>query len=467
MSRAIAIARKDWREFVRDRRLLVMAALVLLLAFAATVTAAARIAAYEADRTATERRDRTTWESQGARNPHSAAHFATWALRPLTPLAVLEPGVTPYAGSAIWMEAHHQNGARARAVDDAAIAFDTGTFSVAWILQTILPLLLFVIAAGLVARERERGTLRLLLVGGAEPRGLLPAKLVGLARIALILAAPVLLAGLIAAGAAGSVEPLRLLLWAGVHILFLGIVATAGVAVSAASRTLSAAMLALVGLWCVAVLIAPRAGTTLAQAVAPVPAPDAFWSRLQADLARAPDPFSDKVFEAAVLKRYGATTVEALPVSFAGLQLDASERVGATVFDRHFGALAAIHARQRAAMRWASLISPLPALQNISMALAGTDGAHQLAFQRQAEAHRRRTIGLLNRDMADHGAGRDFDYRAGPELWRATPDFRFRPPPLGQVLRGIVPDLLILLGWAGAAALALVVAARGLARRLG
>ncbi|MGB3928461.1 MAG: hypothetical protein WBL20_05805, partial [Sphingobium sp.] len=109
MTAASAIARKDWREFVRDRRLLVMAALMVLLSLAAVMTAYARVAAYEADRVATERRDRVTWESQGERNPHSVAHFATWALRPLTPLAVLEPGVTPYAGAAIWMEAHNQN----------------------------------------------------------------------------------------------------------------------------------------------------------------------------------------------------------------------------------------------------------------------------------------------------------------------------------------------------------------------
>lgn len=464
--RVDALVRKDWREFTRDRRLVVMTAVVLLLSLAAIVSAYARVVAYETDRLATEQRDRVTWESQGKRNPHSAAHFATWALRPLTPLAVLEPGVTPYAGAAIWMEAHYQNGARARPIDDAAIAFDVGAFSVSWVLQTIVPLLLFVVAAGLVARERERGTLRLLLIGGSNARGLLPRKVAGLAGIGLLIIAPVLTAGVLAALLAGPAEPLRLVLWTLVYLVFLGIVVAAAVAASTWARTVSGAMLALVGLWCVAVLLAPRIGATLAQIVAPTPAPDAFWSALRQDVAKAPNPFVDKSFEEGVLAQYGVATVEELPVSFAGLQLHQSEKEAAVVFDRHFGQLAATYDRQRAAMRWASLLSPLPALQNVSTAIAGTDGSTQLAFQDQAEAHRRLTVGALNEDMVENAVGADFDYEAGPDLWRASEAFRFQPPPLSDTLSRIWPDLLILLLWATAAAFAVRVASRRLARSI-
>ena len=100
-----SIARKDWLEFTRDRRLVVMAALIALLTLAAIATSFVRITEYERDRAATQVRDRVTWENQGERNPHGVAHFASWALRPMTSLSLLDPGVTPYAGSAVWMEA--------------------------------------------------------------------------------------------------------------------------------------------------------------------------------------------------------------------------------------------------------------------------------------------------------------------------------------------------------------------------
>jgi ABC-2 type transport system permease protein len=461
-----AIPAKDWREFSRDRRLVIMAVMVALLALAAVVSALAQVRAHEADRAATVARDRATWEAQGERNPHSVAHFASWALRPLTPLAVLDPGVTPYAGSAVWMEAHNRNPAQARPVEDASSAFDIGQFSAAWVLQTLVPLLIFVIGAGLVARERERGTLRLMLASGAEGARIVPAKLGGLARITAMLALPVLGAAMLAALAAGPADPLRLVLWALAYALFLGIVAAIAVAVSALTRSASQALLILVGLWLAAVLLLPRAGAGLAEAITPTPSAERFFADMDKDLTAQPDPFGEgsQAFEAEVMKRYGVTRVEDLPISLDGLRLDESERHGNIVFDKHYGALADRYAAQQSTMRLSGLLSPLLPLQNLSMALAGTDVAHQLAFQNAAEAHRRELIHVLNQDMTDHGKGKDFDYLAGPELWRQTRDFRWAPPGLAGSLAPVLPDVLLLLGWAVAAFALLHLAGRRLLR---
>lgn len=460
------IPSKDWREFVRDRRLLFMAIMVGMLALAAVVTALAQVRAHETDRAATVARDRTTWESQGARNPHSVAHFATWALRPLTPLAVLDPGITPYAGSAIWMEAHNRNPARARPIEDAASSFDLGKFSAAWVLQMLVPLLIFVIGAGVVARERTSGTLRLMLASGAAPNTIVPQKLAGLARITALLVLPVLVAALGAALLAGPADPLRLLLWALTYAVFFAIIAAIAVAVSALAQSASRALLILIGLWLVAVMIVPRAGAGFAELAAPTPTPDGFFAAMAADLKAEPDPFGEgsDAFVAAMVKRYGVARVEDLPVSLDGLRLEESERHGHIVFDRHYGELAATYAAQRSVMRLAGLLSPLVPLQNISMALAGTDTAHQLAFQNAAEAHRRRLIHDLNMDMAAHGKGKDFDYLAGNDLWKQAKDFQWAVPALGTATRPIIGDLLILFGWAVAAFALLRFAARRLVR---
>jgi ABC-2 type transport system permease protein len=443
------IAAKDWREFVRDKRLLLMAIMVGLLALAAVATAFARLRAHEADRAATTARDRITWEAQGQRNPHSVAHFASWALRPLTPLAVLDPGVTPYAGSAVWMEAHNRNPARARPIEDASSAFDLGQFSAAWVLQMLVPLLIFVIGASVVARERESGTLRLMLASGAAPGAIVPRKLGGLARIAALLVLPVLAAALAAALLAGPVDPLRLLLWGFAYTLFFAIVAGIAVAVSAMTRMASQALLVLIGLWLFAVLLVPRAGAGLAELVAPTPAADAFFTGIAADMDKQPDPFGkdSDAFGAAMAKRYGVARVEDLPVSLDGLRLAEGEHHGNIVFDKYYGDLARTYDAQRNVLRATGIASPLIALQNVSMALAGTDTAHQLAFQNQAEAHRRRMIVGLNNDMTVHGKGKGFDYLAGPALWKTTQDFRWAAPDLGFALRGVVPDVLILVLW--------------------
>ncbi len=454
MSMMAAIIRKDARELSRDRRVVVMALLVLALALTAVLTSYVRVLAYEADRAATLQTDRATWEGQGARNPHSAAHFAKWAFKPLTMGAVLDPGVTSYAGSAIWMEAHNQNPAVARPVDDQRAASPAGEFSLAWVLQVLMPLLIAVIAAGAVARERERGTLRLILASGGSAAGFLKAKVASVGMVTLAIAGSVIAIGMIAAASAGPANLAMLALWLMAYAAFLAIIVLVAVAVSLRARSSGQALLILAGLWLTAIILVPRAGAGAAEMVAPVPSAEQFWADIAAGKSAYANPFLDgeEAFAAKVMAQYGVSKIDDLPVNFGGLQLEEDERLGNIVYDRHFGTLYARYERQRAVLRWGNLLSPLPALQNISMALSGTDLPQQIAFQQQAETRRRAMVTELNTDLIEHGAGEGFDYAADPELWETIADFRYTPPALGAVLASVWLDALIVLAWLALAA---------------
>jgi ABC-2 type transport system permease protein len=462
-----AIARKDALEFLRDRRLLVAAVLVALLALAAIGLAAQTVVAYERDRTAAETLDRTTWLNQGPRNPHGAAHFSSWAFRPLSPLSLLEPGVTPYAGSAIWMEAHAQDPAAARAAEDRAGALDLGNFSLAWLLQTLAPLLIALFAVGLVARERERDTLKLMLASGARPEQLARAKAAALVQLSAVVVVPLLTVG--AAAVLLAPQPLsgdqwiQLALWLAAHLIFLGLVAVLATAIALRIRRVDRAMLAIVGLWLVAIPLSPRLAGVAADAFAPLPSARAFWAEVTAEL-RGSGHERDKALEAATLKKYGVSRLEDLPVSYEGIQLDASERHGDEVFDRLYGKLHAQEDRQRWIMRAASVVSPLVAIQNLSAGLAGTDTAHQRNFAAQAEAHRRKTVAQLNADMIQNAGKAGFDYEADPSLWEKVPSFAYRPPSWTSLAGAWLPDAAILGAWLIAALIALRAAGRGLAR---
>jgi ABC-2 type transport system permease protein len=459
------VAAKDWLEFRRDRRLAIMAVMVTLLALAAVATAWIRVTAHETDRQAVMQADRTTWNGQGARNPHSAAHFGFWAMRPLGPMALLDPGVTPHAGAMVWMEAHNRNPAQARPVDDQASGLDLGSFSAAWVLQLLMPLLIFIIGAGMVAREREAGTLRLMLASGADLRRLLPAKTASLARIAALIALPLLAAAAAAAVLAGLPDVAALGLWLLVHGLWFALLVAATVLVSALCPTAARARLLLVGLWLLAVVLVPRAAAGIAGIIAPAPDPVAFGQAIEAQMKSGHDAFGKdaKAFEAEVMARYKVKRLEDLPVNIDGLRLEAAEQHGNRVFDSAWAGLAQTYARQNRIMQLAGLFSPLLPLQNVSMALAGTDGAHQMAFQAQAEAHRRRIVTALNMDMAAHAGRAGFDYKADRALWQAIPDFRYQPLPLANVLAAILPDLALLGLWGAALVLALRRAGRRLA----
>lgn len=449
------LARKDATELGRDRRLVLATVLTALLALAAVFATYARLADYQRDRAAAAATERASWLAQGPRDPHAAAHFAQWAFRPLAAPALLDPGAAPHAGSAVWMEAHARNPAAFRAAEDRVGALDLGEFSAAWVLQTLAPLLLLVLAAGTVARERERGTLRLMLASGAPGRLLVHGKAVGLLRVAAPIAAPLLLAAVaavtLAPGRLGADEIARAGLWCLTHAALLAIAVLVGVAVSARTRSTAAALATVVGLWVVAVPLAPRVAASLADAVHPLPSGERFWAAAQAEYRDGVGGSGNAeqrtaALKATLLQRYGVATVEELPISFRGASLDAGERFGNAIYERRWAVLHAQEDGQRRIMRLASIITPLIAVQNLSAALAGTDNLHQRDFAEQAERERQRVVNALNRDVTVNGAGRP-GYRADDRMWRALDGFEVRPVPVERALSAVWPDALILLGW--------------------
>ena len=463
---------KEAIEFVRDRRLLVAVLATLLLALVAAGLAATDVANYERDRVAAAAGDRATWLGQGEQNPHGAAHFANWAFRPLTAAALIDPGATPYAPVAIWLEAHNQNTGVGRAVEDEVRPIDFGRFSLAWVLQTVLPLVIFVLAAGLVARERERGTLRQLLIAGVRPRQVVGAKGTALGGIVLAVLAPLGVA--VTAAFALSPAPVtpdqvaRVLALFGLYAGYLAIYAAIGLAVSVWAGRTDRALVTLVSLWILFVVIGPRVGGAVADLAAPTPHAQAFTAQLDRDYQQGlpGDPDADTrraQLEERTLARYGVDDVKALPVSFSGVSLDASERYAYRIFDLRYGELQAIRDEQRNWIRALSVVSPLIAAQNVSAGLAGTDEAHVRAFAAQAEAHRRVVVNRLNGDLIQNGAGKTYaGYKVGEAFWRTLPEFRFDPPRLGDLSHAWLPDLLILLAWLSGAVAALVLSVRRL-----
>ncbi len=449
------VAWKDATELRRDLRLIGAMILVALLTLAALGATYVRAVDYQRDRAAATAMERQSWVSQGPRDPHSAAHFAHWAFRAIDAPALLDPGTLPHSGSAIWMEAHARNPAAFRPAEDRTGALQIGEFSVAWVLQTIVPLLLFVLAAGTIARERERGTLRLLFASGADGPGLANAKARGLVRMAARLVLPLMLVAAVAVALAPDPVGLdqigRTLLWCTVHAGFLLIALLIGVAVSARMRSASAAMVILIGLWIIAVPIAPKAAASLAEALHPTPSGERFWADIQADIR---DGFEgsgsseerEAAFEARLLERYGTSDLDALPISYRGARLDYNERFGNRVFAHHYAELEAITERQRGVMRSLGILTPVIAMQNVSTALAGTDNAHARDFARQAEAERQRVVSALNRDLVVNSVGNP-KYIADQRLWRQFGVFEPAALPLAAALRSIWPDLLLLAAW--------------------
>lgn len=466
MNHWMLTARSELRQTLRDGR--VRVALITLLALFATTLAvgSAQQARYDSNVQEAVKADRGIWERQGARNPHSVAHFGQYAFKPSGAISLFDPGLTPWLGTALWMEAHYQNTAAYRSVDDQVAPPIVSNLSAAFVLQYLAPLLLIFLGYALIARERERHTLKLVLANGASLPGWVAGKLVSLLMIAGALWLPSVALVAIADNADERARSLAMVAAYGGYLVML---CASILTVSAKARTARSALLALLCGWVVMALIIPRAAAVVAERAAPSADSGQFWRDVRAALRQGvsghdPADAREKALLEKTLAEYGVTRAEDLPVSFAGLALQSGEEHGNEVFDHFYGQLQGAQVRQRTVLRIASVISPWIALRQLSAGIAGTDADHHADYVHAAENYRRELQRYLNGDMTQNGKGKDFDYQADVETWRRTPMFSYQAPELREVGSKYVPDALLLLGWMVLSGIALSFAVRELAR---
>jgi ABC-2 type transport system permease protein len=469
MSAALAIVGKEWREALRAGGFGWVVVVAAALALAASLTAS--VARSEAARTiaAAERLEAETWLNQGARNPHAAAHFSRYAVRPSTPLDDVDPGVRAFVGGHVWMEAHLQRPAEARPAEDRVEASVLGPLTPAWIVLHVATLLALFVGAVALARDREEGRLALLHAAAHGPGALVIGKMIAATSLALALGALLVAAATawpwmqILAGA--GVYPdaaFRLAAWSGAAVVLIVVSALLGLVISAFAGTVRAAMLAALIVWALTVLVAPRIAVATAAALAPAPAPATFVASLREDVRAAMDKENaghGGSASATVLDAQGRV------LSARGLRLQRGEEIGDAIFDARYGALNAAYARQDAIRAWFAVMSPGVAFQSLSAGLAGSDYAHHASFLGQAEATRRVIIRTLNEDDIYNAADRGGAYEADRALWSQIPHFTYRAPALGEAGVAWTRDAGALAAWFLASLLAAFAAARAALRR--
>jgi ABC-2 type transport system permease protein len=312
------------------------------------------------------------------------------------------------------------------------------------------------------AGEREAGTLRQLASLGVPARVLALGKALGIASALLLIIVPASVVGAVvlagAASADGSAGLARAALMALGYGLYLTAFLGLSLAVSALAHSSRLALIGLLGFWIVTGLAIPRAVADLSERLYPAPSATAMWAAMREDFAKGIDGHNPadarrQDLEKRVLAEYGVKTVEDLPVSFAGISLQAGEEYGNQVFDKHYSALWDVYERQDRVHMVGALMAPLLAVRSLSMAVAGTDFAQHRHFVTAAESYRRDLQRALNGEMTKNAKGLDFDYKADAAFWAQAPEFAYEPP---------APALALLAAWAALA----VGAAVGAAARL-
>ncbi|MCV2421209.1 ABC transporter permease [Paucibacter sp. DJ2R-2] len=472
MSAVLRIAREEWRLLRRDRVAVLGLTLLLLLTAVAAFTAWDQRHSADAQRSRHQAQVDHEFEAQPERHPHRMVHYGHFVFRPLNPLAAFDSGVDAYTGHTLYLEGHRQNSANFGDVRQSSLLLRFGQLTPAFVLQVLAPLLLIFIGHGSLARERESGTLRVLLAQGIAPRQIVAGKVLALSAVATLAMLPALLALLWIGLATTAPFSLAALLAAG-YGLWLLIWALGIVALSAWFARARDALVALLALWVISVVLLPRLAPELATAALPLP------TRFETDIAvtrdlaslgdshNANDPYFAE-FKKKVLAQYGVGRVEDLPVNYKGLLGMEGERLTSALFLRY---ATASFERQAAQLQWVdrfAWLSPVIALRRLSMAAAGTDLDNYRRFVEQAERHRYRLVQELNRLQAEklsYASDRSSrDSRISAEHWQGMADFHYEAAAPREALRRAAPAAGVLLLWLAGLAAVLALAARRLGR---
>jgi ABC-2 type transport system permease protein len=451
------IARKELTEMLRDGRFRWTAAIVIALLLASIVMGTKHHREVKRQHDLAQAETRDQWLRQPAKNPHSAAHYGIYAFKPKMLPAMLDRGVDPFTGQAAWLEAHKQNEFKFRSAQDSTAVQRFGELTAATVMQLLIPLLIVLLSFSAFAGEREQGTLRQLLSLGVRKTDLAWGKALGICGALGALVIPATLIGVIALALTSengllAASASRLTVMFAGYLLYFGVFVGVSLAVSARAPSSRLALVALLALWIVNVLIAPRAVADIAKRVYPTPSAFAFQQAIDREIQSGPDGHdsADKRAEALkqrVLKQYGVDRLEALPISFAGISLQEGEEHGNVIFDKHYGALWNQFERQNRLKQASAILAPMMAINALSMGMAGTDFAQHRDFAAVAERYRRMLVKMMNDDMTYNAGKADFSYLAQPAVWNQVPDFKYDAPSTLWALRHQTISLSLLALW--------------------
>jgi len=446
---------KESKELWRDGRVRICFIIVLLLLGIATWISTKQFKNINEQYETATVTERTLWDSQGEKNPHSAAHFGTYAFKPKYPLSLLDQGVDKYVGTSIFLEAHNRNEAQYSAAADQTGLARFGDLTPDFILLFIIPLLIILLGYNSFTKEHEMGTLTLLKSQGISTRKWILGKWLALFfPITLLTAVLFLVAGTILS----NLENFGLFQWSSilglflVYLVYYTIFINLVLFISMKVKRSGISLVLSLSLWIIACLAAPKAASNIAENKYPYPTNQEFAAMVSKDKKEGLDghnPWSKeaKLLEEQVLKEHGVDSLHKLPFNFDGYRMQKGEEHQAQVYFKHYKFLKEQFVNQSKVYRGLAAISPYLPARFMSMSIAHTDYATHWDFSDAAENYRIATQKFLNENFAENSKYGNWGYQADANFWSELPAFEYDPPELNEIMKLNASNMLILSIW--------------------
>ena len=397
---------------------------------------------------------RSQWDEMEASNPHSAAHYGTYAFKPVSVLNSIDEGINSVTGNVLRLEGHRQNDIVFSEASQSLMISKFGKLKPSLIFQFIIPLLLIFFSFNTYMSERNSGRLKLMLVQGASLRKVVFSKVLSIWFIGLFLLLITLFFQLLF-----NFNNLNSDIFTRLSILFLSysfyylILINITVLLSVIFKSSTAALSLTVLTWVFWTIFFPTIMGNTTEKLSPLPTRIEFKEAMSEDRSKGIDGHNPRgerrdALEKATLEKYNVDKLEDLPINFSGIVMQEDEEYGNMVWDKHFGDLYTQLEKQKSNYQLSGLINPFASLQNLSMGSSGSDMFHHLDFLTKAESYRRIFIKTLNDEYAFGGSKTgERGWKATNEFFRSVKDFKYELPAFFSLFSKYLIDVIIILFW--------------------
>lgn len=450
----IQIVLNEWKMLIRQRRMMYTTIFLVLAVILTTWIGILQNNAQTELQHSAQKHVRDQWEKLEAMNPHGAAHYGSYAFKPISLLSTIDEGVNAITGNVIRIEGHVQNEIVYSEASQSLSLSKFGKLKPDLLLKYVVPLVMIFLAFISVSREKETGRLKLIILQGAKIQSLIVAKSLSIWTYGLLFLLFTIgtqtIFNINGLSTDGLIRTLYLLLS---YAMYYFIIAALTTFLSARLRNNTAALSSILSIWILWTVFFPKIWGNLSEQVTPLPSRQAFHTAMKEDRAKGidghnPSEERENELKQKILADYQVDSLEQLPINFDGIVMQADESYGNKVWDKHFGKQYDLLSAQKETYQKSGLFNPFASLQSVSMGFCGSDMLHHLDFLKQVELYRRQLIKTLN-DAHAYGGSKtgEWSWTVDQDFFKSIDDFQYIPPAINDLAKYYFVDLLFLLFW--------------------
>tara|TARA_B100001059_G_scaffold60016_1_gene55509 strand:- start:4563 stop:5966 length:1404 start_codon:yes stop_codon:yes gene_type:complete len=446
---------KEVKELVRDDRIKIVVIISLMLVLIALITGSSQYQKSNQQLADSVSKERNIWETQDEKNPHSAAHYGTYAFKPKFALSLMDYGITKYTGNSIFLEAHNRNEANFSEASDETSLTRFGTLSINFVLIYLFPLIIILLGYNSYTKELENKTLTLLKSQGVNSLKLILGKWIAIFSPILILT---IIVFIVSGTLLSNIERVEFFRWSSLIAFFISylmyylIITTLTLIISIYSKSSGKSLVGALFIWISFSFIIPKIATNIANENHPYPSKLEFNTGVALDKKNGLDghnPWNEaaKKLEEKTLKEYNVSKISQLPFNYAGFRMQKGEEHEAEIYKKHYNFLNQIAKKQNSVYQKLSFLSPFISLRFLSMDISNTSDKLHWKFTNDAENYRLSKQKFLNYDIKDNSKFGERGYKMNSEKFKKLPKFNFIPPLLSEIIKENNQNILFLLLW--------------------